>query len=291
MSFFTRPFPIIEEARENGRGLNFPLEILKFASVFCVIEMIMDVVGGVIAEAVFHISAVSTAVMLYEEIIGIGLAILFCRVAEKRKPTSMGFCAPRRFSQYLIGLGVGFAMFSLAVLIGAVVGGFRYEGLFEEIKPLSLLLYFVGFMIQGMYEEVIFRGCFMVSVARKNPVWLAAVLNAALFSLVHIMNNGFTVLPAVNIFLFGLFASVYMLKTGNIWGVGAIHAVWNFVQGCFYGFSVSGMPMDTGVFVFSNTDRLVINGGAFGPEGGICVTVVCLLGIAAVFVWDKKSEK
>lgn len=289
MALFSKSCPFIDEARATGRGLHFVLEIVKFVVLFFVLEVIMGVGGELFSVTVLRTPLISTATLLYIEIIGIALTLLFCRVCEKRRPTSLGFTREKWLTRYLAGLGIGFGMFSLVVLLGTVTGGFLYAGLFEEINPLKLAVLLGGFMIQGMYEEVICRGFLMVSMARKNPLWLSVLLSAALFSLLHIMNNGFTVLPAVNLFLFGVFASLFMLKTGHIWGVGAIHAVWNFVQGCFYGFSVSGMPLSSGVFVFVNTDKLLINGGAFGPEGGLCVTAVCVFGIAAVMLWDRRE--
>ena len=57
----------------------------------------------------------------------------------------------------------------------------------------------------------------------------------------HLANSGITVLAFLNLTLFGVFASVYFIKRGNIWGIGALHSIWNFVQGNFYGIRVSGI--------------------------------------------------
>lgn len=73
--------------------------------------------------------------------------------------------------------------------------------------------------------------------------------------------------------------------------VGAIHSVWNLVQGNVYGIKVSGMETSCTMFSSAMTDgKELINGGAFGLEGGLAVTVVLLAGIAAVYFWRKRQE-
>ena len=228
---------------------------------------------------------------LYEQIIGIAIVLLYCRFAERRPLSSMGYVKRGAVSQYLSGLGVGFAMFAAVVGLGTVLGGFRFEGFTDSFRPGILLLFLGGFLFQGMFEEAMCRGYIMVSLARKNSVLLAVIVNASIFGLMHAFNPGFGPLPVVNLVLFGFFASVYMLRTGNIWGVAAIHSIWNFVQGNFFGLSVSGMPLMPTVFRFSSTDNALISGGDFGPEGGLPVTVVLVVGIALVLLVPKKGKE
>ena len=71
----------------------------------------------------------------------------------------------------------------------------------------------------------------------------------------------------------------YFVKRGNIWGVGALHSIWNLAQGNVYGIRVSGMQ--TGCSVLSSemvAGRELINGGDFGLEGGLAVTIVLVVG-------------
>lgn len=289
---FTDSFPMIEEARATGRGHRFWLEIPKFILVFIVMSFVMQLICGLIEGFILRITQVDETtgmlIMLYEEIIGLVLVLLYCALAERRPLSSMGFVKKGAVIQYLKGIGIGFVLFSAVVLLGTLMGGFTFEGVYGHIQPGILLMFFVGFLFQGMFEEATDRGYFMVSLSRKNPVLAGVLVNSALFALSHGFNPGFGLFPAVNLLLFGLFASVYMLRTGNIWGVGAIHSVWNFVQGNFFGLSVSGMPLMPSVFVFGTTDNALISGGDFGPEGGLPVTIVLAVGIALVMLVPKK---
>jgi len=151
------------------------------------------------------------------------------------------------------------------------------------------ILFGLGYMIQGMAEEVLCRSYFMVSLARRYPMWVAVILNALFFAALHLGNSGISALAFVNLTLFGVFASVYFIKRGSIWGIGAVHSIWNFVQGNFYGIKVSGMESNCSVFASAMTEgRDLIHGGAFGLEGGLAVTLVLVAG--TLFLLTKPAK-
>ena len=89
------------------------------------------------------------------------------------------------------------------------------------------------------------------------------------------MNNGISLLAIINLTLCGIMFSLYMLRTDNLWGACAIHSIWNFVQGNFFGLPVSGIDSGDSVFRFSLIEGSdLANGGAFGLEGGLPCTIV-----------------
>ena len=92
-----------------------------------------------------------------------------------------------------------------------------------------------------------------------------------------------SVLAFLNTALFGVFISLYMLRTDNIWGACAIHSIWNFAQGNLFGCLVSGMNVNSSLLISeSDLARAVTNGGEFGPEGGLAVTIVLLIAVMCV---------
>ncbi|NLX64841.1 MAG: CPBP family intramembrane metalloprotease [Clostridiaceae bacterium] len=208
------------------------------------------------------------------------LTIFYCRAVEKRSLYSMGFVRKKAFSDYLIGGGIGLLMIFTALLIAFLCGTITYEGFVLGDGIGLLLLFLLGFIIQGMSEEVLLRGYFMISVASRNSVLLAVISNSVLFALLHIFNNGIAVIPMINLTLFGIFASLYTLKTDSIWGICALHTTWNFVQGNVFGIKVSGIDTKVSLFAFKLKDvGTFINGGSFGLEGGLAVTLVLTMGI------------
>ena len=103
---------------------------------------------------------------------------------------------------------------------------------------------------------------------------------------------GVTLLSFFNIFLFGVFASLYTLRTNSLIGGCAIHSAWNFAQGNLFGFQVSGLATNASILTIkTNTSSTLFNGGSFGMEGGLTVTIVLLICILIViFFKSSKNE-
>ena len=198
----------------------------------------------------------------------------------------------RILGTYQIGLIVGFVIFSLAVLFCAVTGSLKLSGISSTFAILPFILFFAGYMIQGMAEEVLCRGYLMVSIGRRYPMWVAVLLNSLFFAALHLGNAGMSVLAFINLTLFGIFASIYFIKRGSIWGIGAIHSIWNFVQGNFYGIKVSGMETSCTVFDSLVVDgKSLINGGDFGLEGGLAVTIVLVIVTVILLLMPAKYKE
>lgn len=285
---------MIEEARQTNRGNKLWLEFIKAFVMLVVVTLLVQILSSlvILLLGVAHNETLVNVLFLWGQIFGIGIVLLYCRFVEKRPVSSVGFKKLHFVKHYLKGLGTGFALFASVIIVGTLLGAFRFVGISKTIDPLMLFLFFGGFLIQGMFEEVLCRGFFMVTMARKNSIVAAIIANSIIFTGMHMLNTGFGILPAINLMLFSVYASLYMLKTDNIWGVGAIHSIWNFVQGCFYGLSVSGETLSNTVLVFEATDQVWANGGAFGPEGGMVVTIVLSIEIVSLVIpyFQKKSK-
>lgn len=231
------------------------------------------------------------AVLLASSAFMIIAALFYCKKFEKRKAYTLGFTARGCLTEYLGGLGIGAVMISLPILACLATKCVSFS-LTKSIDPLMIAIYFAAFLIQGMGEEALFRGYLMTSLARKKNIWLAIIVSSLMFSVFHIGNSAFSFIAFINIFLFGIFASVLMLKRGSIWAIGAIHAIWNFAQGNIFGFNVSGNNMGSSLLTATqNNFGQILSGGEFGPEGGLGVTVVMLVAIlGSLMISTKKSE-
>ncbi len=317
MKFRLETPPAVYEAKNAQKGLNWALELLIFLALHIVITIAQLIImfpaqiillftnkayltalkTGNMALAEIGIQEVTnsnalTIVMLFATTMTIVVTLLFCKLIQKRKMSSVGFVKKGFLKEYIIGLLVGFVIFSAAVLLCIVTGSLNITGLSSTFSVGIFLLFGLGYMIQGMSEEVLCRGYMMISIARRYPLWLAVLLNSLFFSALHLGNSGISVLALVNLTLFGVFASVYFIKRGNIWGIGAIHSIWNFAQGHFYGIKVSGIETSCSVLGSVPTEgRSLINGGAFGLEGGLAVTVVLVLGTVILLLIPAKYAK
>lgn len=150
------------------------------------------------------------------------VSLLYCRVLEKRPLSSLGFRRGHILREYLAGLAVGGGMFAAAVGLACLTGSVKIVAS-GNMAIGMIVAFFVGYLLQGMSEEVLCRGYFMVSMARRNKMAWAVLISSIAFSALHLFNPGaFTNfgLPLVNIALFGLLEALYFLKRGDIWGGG-----------------------------------------------------------------------
>ena len=207
--------------------------------------------------------------------------ILLCLRFASRRPVSAAGLEKPFWKEYGMGMFLGAAMLSLSVGIALLGGGTVTAGTGATRK---MLLIFMGYCVQGFSEELMFRGYLMTALARKNSVWVSILCSAAMFSAMHLLNFGISAQALGNLFLFGVFAGLYFLWRGNLWGAAALHTAWNFTQGNLFGVCVSGnTPSVSLLQTRFPPQQAWLNGGDFGPEGGAAVTLVLILGIAAVF--------
>lgn len=316
-----QPPRMIDEARATGRGHKWIVELLIFILVFFIIWFIegIPVAAVMLAQIFIDPSAIAEAagrlmegdaagyasairamitapkwmdlITLFATVLMTVTAILFCRWFEKRRTPTLGFRRSGFVKEYLVGILAALVMISAAVGIGMLTGAYRFE---RRAVPVSVLaLYMVGFIIQGMGEEVVCRGYLMVSISRKNPVWLAVLLSSIVFGVLHLGNPGVSLLAFINLVLSGAVFAVYVLKRGNIWGACALHSFWNFFQGNVFGISVSGSGVTASPLIAKTAQDMPLwSGGAFGIEGGLCDTIVEIAALVIlIFLVPKKTDE
>jgi membrane protease YdiL (CAAX protease family) len=218
------------------------------------------------------------------------VVIFYCRIIEGRKLPTLGLRRRGLLSEYLSGLLIGTLMIAASTGVCLLTGTLDFKGISPSVPWGLIALFFLGFVIQGSSEELFCRGYFLNSLARRQSLPVAMVISSAAFSALHFFNPNTSLVAFLNLFLFGLFAAVYFVKRGDIWGISAIHTAWNFVQGNVLGIEVSGAGTGLTVASFSPTSTgTLINGGAFGLEGGLAVTLVLLVGILIVLLTRSRN--
>ena len=231
--------------------------------------------------------------MLFSTVVIIAGALVYCRAIEKRPFRSMGLRKPGAVPEYLAGLFIGLVMMSLSVGICMINGSMTLS--FESVGDLTLVpLFFVAYLIQGMSEELLCRGYLMMSAQRRTGIIPCVFISSSVFSLLHLSNPGAGPLALINIFIFGVFEALLFLKRGSIWMAAAVHSMWNFAQGNLFGVAVSGAGNGVSVFSTALSEKssdALWNGGSFGSEGGLAVTIVLALAIAAVLFLPAKADE
>lgn len=227
---------------------------------------------------------------LISTVFGTLASMFYCRMVEMRPLRSMGMRKEKMIRHYFIGFGVGALMMTVITLLTVVTGANKLK--FSGSPDLLLIfMYFVGFFFQGMSEEFIFRGYLMTTVGSSHHTAAAVAISAIAFGLAHGGNSGLTVVAMINLILFGVFAAFYIIAFGDIWGACAMHSVWNFMQGNFYGISVSGTLRTESVFECEQVSgHGFLTGGKFGIEGSIFTTIVLAAALYIVILKIRKTD-
>lgn len=324
-TFSLLPDPLmVRNARIESRGKNFWIEGLVFWLIFIIASVVQSVLIFVpefiglmqtptfqqimeqarngtldfsnyfdqVQQMVAELPGWVMTAMLFSTVGIILVVLVYCKKFEKRKFSTLGLTRTHCVSEYLIGLGIGLLMFVLVIGLNLLTGGVRFGGVIFRLEMLPVLIVtLLGYVVQGASEEILCRGYCCISYARRMPLWVGLLMNSIFFSLLHLGNSGISPLALCNLFLFGVFMTVYMVRRGNLWGACAIHTIWNFVQGSVFGLEVSGTSAGSSVLRMESVESGSLwNGGAFGPEGGLCVTIVLAAAILSVLLFCKNRD-
>jgi uncharacterized protein len=211
------------------------------------------------------------------------------KLVDRRPVAAMGLRTERLRRQWLRGAAVGALMMTTVVLVWfTVVDGATWSiNTDPQRAALAVILGFIGFLVQGPAEEVLFRGYLLENLRAKWGTPIAIGVSATAFGVLHAANPAFGVLPFINLILFGVATALYKLRidAGQLWGVFAIHSVWNWLQQVVFGLPNSGNASGPDETLFSVQPSTSLPdpfwGGGFGPEGTLGTTVVLLALIGA----------
>jgi membrane protease YdiL (CAAX protease family) len=221
------------------------------------------------------------------QIIGEGLSVFFLVISalimtkiEKRSFADYGLPLSETFGKrFWQGVPLGLAMLSLLMgLIGALhgfsLGGFAITGI-EAIK--YAVLYGIGFILVGIFEEFSFRGYMQSTLASGMGFWPAAIVLGIMFGAIHLGNPGEAKYGALMAGLFGLVAAFSLRRTGSIWFAIGMHASWDWGETYLYSVPDSGLLAQGHLLNSSFHGPTWLTGGSVGPEGSALVFLVLLI--------------
>lgn len=228
-------------------------------------------------------------IMFFSELIMIFTPIIAWKFVMKRPLREMGLGPLNiHYKELLTGLLFGIVSISL-VFLCILLSGNAHVKSWTPNFTIDTVIYLAIFISVGFAEEIYGRGFIMSVLKQTRNIPVILIVSSVIFSLLHSLNSGIGIIPYINIFLVGtLFAYIY-IKSGSIWMSIGYHITWNYFQGNVFGFKVSGMNTN-GIFSTVYTKNNMFNGGAFGPEGGLFVTAVILVGFLFVHLYYKNKQ-
>ena len=214
------------------------------------------------------------------------LAVLaWVRWVERRSLASIGLVGTKPQKTFLYGLGIGFATIMLVVCAIWAAGGMQAAGIGPAWRSpsglLQIALLLPAFAFQSSVEEIIFRGWLLSTLARRSNVVVAVLLVSLTFALLHYSPQQPLRVVASSL-LFSLFACVWVLRTGSVWGAMGWHAGWNWLLATGFELPVTGIDAHLPALLVALRPYGgdVLTGGAQGPEGSVLCSVFFILAIA-----------
>ncbi len=207
------------------------------------------------------------------------LSWFFLRVFDQRSFRTLGlWFYPGWGRQLAGGLGTGAALMGVIVAGLVATRGVAYES--PGSAAIYVLLGILGngslMVLAAVFEEIAFHGYgFQRLVGAVGPLGAVAVLSG-LFGAAHLMNPSVTALSTANTALAGVLLSVAYLRTRALWLPIGLHWAWNFTMGPIFSLPVSGLRFGPPLLRAKIIGPKWLTGGAYGPEGGVVLTIVCL---------------
>jgi membrane protease YdiL (CAAX protease family) len=197
----------------------------------------------------------------------------------------------RRWPQLAQGLVSGFAALSLLVL-GLYLGHWITFGGTLLHTPGAIfkngLLWLIAFIMVGFFEEFFFRGYMQYTLARgigfgAIGFFIAAAVFNFGFGFAHGSNPGESPIGLWTAGLIGFVFCISLWYTRSLWWAVGFHATWDWGESYFYGTADSGGVSQGRLFNTHPQGKLLLSGGATGPEGSaLCLFIILLI---ALFVW------
>jgi membrane protease YdiL (CAAX protease family) len=187
-----------------------------------------------------------------------------------------------------VGLVLGAASISFAILIAVLFGGLSFRFNSEHSAPAITATVFGSLLIfipAAAFEEALFRGYILQTFTRAGLAWLAIGLTAVFFGMVHLGNPGSGTISSINTAIAGIWFGVAYLKTRDLWLPFGLHLTWNWFQGSIFGVEVSGLTDFAAAPLLKEIDGgpAWLTGEMYGIEGGVAATIALIASTVAIY--------
>ena len=203
---------------------------------------------------------------------------------ERRSLWSYGLRDLHWSSHFSFGVVIGWLALTL-MLTGMHVAHHFYFGaqhMHGRAMGIAAVLNVLTFLFAvALFEETLFRGYALYTLADGMGFWPASLALSVLFATAHLSNGGEAAAGIAAVVVFGLMLSFSVWRTGSLlWALG-FHFMWDYSESFLYGVPDSGIVQPDHLLSAKFVGPAWITGGTVGPEGSWFIFVV-LAAIALV---------
>ena len=257
------------------------LAVLLVGGMVAVAQLVVKAFEGVLSLG----GAAPGVYYLVYLVVGVLVAYFVYRAyvhhVERRILTELsGTGAPKELG---IGMLVGFA------LVAVIVGALWLPGYYHVAGAGVWTTIFVVLANDGagaFVEEVLLRGVVFRISEEKLGTWIALVISAVIFALLHLASANATVVSVIVVGLEGgiLLSAAYVL-TRRLWLAIGIHFAWDFSQDYLFGVGRGAEGLVRGQI----TGPALLSGGGAGIEGSLVALILCLM--VSVYLLARAARK
>jgi membrane protease YdiL (CAAX protease family) len=272
----------------NKTGLRAGWRLLIYAVFFLALSMASAFVLGLLlhpARGVF--SPIAQFLAELASFLAAFLAAWIMSRLEQRRTAVYGLPGRGAFGkQFWLGCLFGFCEIFLLIGLIAAFGGYSFGSLAEHGAEIAkwALYWSAFFLVVGFFEEFLFRGYALYTLADGIGFWPAAVLLSISFGAVHLKNSGEGWVGVLGVVFVGLFWSFTLKRTGSLWFALGMHASFDFGETFLFSVPDSGMIFPGHLSNAALHGPSWLTGGAPGPEGSVFDFLILLV---FFFVFDR----
>lgn len=261
------------------RGIRSGWRLATWLLTIAVVGFILSRLAGLLERRILHPGAPGIRLVSGEAIgfAAVLIATALMARAEGRSFADYGLPARRAFGGWF-WKGVLWGLGSVSALLGLIHfwHGFEYGALAlhgEELAGFAVL-WAVGFLLVGFFEESLSRAYALFTLADGIGFWPAALMLSTIFGATHISNRGETWVGAFAAVLIGLFFCLTLRRTGSLWFAIGFHFSWDYAESFIYAVPDSGATIPGHLLNSSFHGARWLTGGTVGPEASAFVFVI-----------------
>lgn len=212
------------------------------------------------------------------------LVVLLVMSAFERRRVDSGLRFSAGFAgRFGAGLVWGFVPVSATMAGIALLGGASFAGwtLSGAAFVRQAFLWVAMMVVIGLFEESLFRGYVLSTLARGMGRWPAAVALSVVFGGLHFFTKPMeTVADGVSVSLIGLFVCLTIFRTGDLWLAVGFHAAFDFFALAFFGAPNTGndgKPLAGHLLATTFHGPAWLTGAQCGIEASLLMIAVTIL--------------
>ena len=213
-------------------------------------------------------------------------------LVERRSILSYGFAfVPGAGRKFLEGVALGVINPAIVAVLMLAFGGMQIFGF--GLHGTDWLYYPIAWavvmLMVGFFEEAIFRGYGLISLARGVGFWPAAVVLTLLFGAAHLGKDGENAVDIISVMFIGFTIAITFLRTGSLWLAAGFHFAFDYMQFFVIGTRNGSMQPVGTLLAATFNGPAWINGGPLGTEASFFVFPVTL-GMLAFILWRYRED-